>query len=106
MQQGCVFYFVGEWFKGIRRRLGAWEQYHGQRVDIELSSTEIYLDDSENLLPLVQQELRDHRKNPTLIIIDPLANHNSGEENSAREMGKFIQNLYKLREEFDTAVFW
>ena len=86
MQQGCVFYFVGEGFKGVRRRLGAWEQYHGQRVDIELSSTEIYLDDSENLLPLVQQELRDHRKNPTLIIIDPLANHNSGEENSAREM--------------------
>jgi hypothetical protein len=103
VQQGSVFYFLGERRDRFHTRLRAWEQYHGQRADIELSSMGIYLDDSKNL-PLVQQELRNHRKNPTLIIIDTLAKHNSGDENSTSEMSKFIDNLDELRREFDTAV--
>lgn len=53
---------------------------------------------------MVQQELRNPRKNPALIIIDTLARHYSSDENSASEMNKFIQNLDELRWEFNTAV--
>ena len=39
-----------------------------------------------------------------LIIIDTLARHHTGDENSATEMSSFIGNLDQLREEFNAAV--
>ena len=103
VQQGSVFYFLGEGRGRFKTRLEAWGQYHGQQAKIELSEGVIDLCESDQLR-LVQQALRDHRKNPTLIIIDTLARHYSSDENSASEMNKFIRHLDELRSEFNTAV--
>lgn len=104
-QKGAVFYLAGEGRSGISRRLGAWEHHtQSSSVPMMFSSRAIDLGDSRDNLPMVLQALRSSSQKPVLIIIDTLARHHSGDENSASEMSAFINNLDQLREEFGATV--
>ena len=69
-----------------------------------ISSRAIDLGDRRNQLPKVQQALQALEKPPVLIVIDTLARHHTGDENSASEMSSFISNLDRLSEEFKATV--
>lgn len=104
-KQGTVVYFAGEGGNGLSLRITAWEQHHGVReAPLWVSSEAIDLSDSDNMLPIVKNELGQLDTPPSLIIIDTLAKHYSGEENSAKELGLFIKNLESLRQEFNITV--
>jgi len=104
-KQGTVVYFAGEGGNGLSLRITVWEQHHGVReAPLWVSLEAIDLSDSDNMLPIVKNELGQLDTPPSLIIIDTLAKHYSGEENSAKEMGLFIKNLESLRQEFNITV--
>ena len=104
-KQGTVVYFAGEGGNGLSLRITVWEQHHGVReAPLWVSSEAIDLSDSHNMLPIVKNELGQLDTPPSLIIIDTLAKHYSGEENSAKELGLFIKNLESLRQEFNITV--
>ena len=102
---GDVCYLAGEGKGGLARRIGAWENYYSSKqVPLFISSRSIDLGDSRDQLPKVRHALRSLDRPPALIIIDTLARHHTGDENSATEMSSFIGNLDQLREEFNAAV--
>ena len=105
VQQGDVVYLAGEGRSGLVRRIGAWEhRYKDSLDDLMISSRAIDLGDRRNQLPKVQQALQALEKPPVLIVIDTLARHHTGDENSASEMSSFISNLDRLSEEFKATV--
>ena len=105
VQQGEVVYLAGEGRSGLVRRIGAWEhRYKDSLEDLMISSRAIDLGDSRSQLLKVQQALRSLKRSPVLIVIDTLARHHTGDENSASEMSSFISNLDRLSEEFKATV--
>ena len=97
VQQGDVLYIAGEGSSGYRARIGAWKEHYQCEVQ------RFYL--LPNALDLLQEETVDIiledvdtlKLDLRLFVIDTLARCNSGEENSASDMSKFINNLDRIR---------
>lgn len=95
VRQGTVIYLVAEGARGIRKRVRAWEQYYGMRMDNVL------------FLPRPVQAMSPEwdtliaactRVGPALIVIDTQARVSVGvEENSAKELGLVIDRMEQLR---------
>jgi hypothetical protein len=104
-KRGTAVYLAGEGKSGLGRRIGAWEHHHGvNKAPLMISSGAIDLGDSRDELPKVISALHELASPPDLIVIDTLARHYSGDENSATEMSAFISNLDKLRNKFNATV--
>lgn len=95
VRQGLVVYLVAEGEQGIRKRVRAWEQHHGVRMDnvrflprpVQAASPEW-----EVLIEAMR------RVAPVLIVIDTQARVTLGvEENSNTEMGKVVDRMDQLR---------
>ncbi|MFF9036427.1 AAA family ATPase [Streptomyces sp. NPDC014892] len=95
IRQGLVVYLVAEGEQGIRKRVRAWEQHHGLRMDnvrflprpVQAASPEW-----EVLIEAMR------RIAPALIVIDTQARVTLGvEENSNTEMGKVVDRMDQLR---------
>ncbi|MGW4974681.1 AAA family ATPase [Streptomyces mirabilis] len=95
VKQGTVIYLVGEGEQGIRKRVRAWEQHHGMRMDnvlflprpVQAKSTEwdVFIE--------LGRQVR-----PALIVIDTQARVSVGvEENSNKEMGEIVDRMDQLR---------
>jgi len=100
-QQGLVIYCVGEGWSGFRNRIHAWQVANGY-PDISLFRTSrnvIIFDDTE--LKAVSEELRLYERETghkvAMIVIDTLARHLDGDENSSNEISKFINKVDGLR---------
>jgi hypothetical protein len=95
VKQGTVVYLVAEGEQGIRKRVRAWEQHHGVRMD------------NVRFLPRPVQAMSEEwgvliealsRIRPVLVIVDTQARVTLGvEENSNTEMGRIVDRFDQLR---------
>lgn len=113
-----VIYIAAEGISGLRPRIDAYRAKHYKHQDEPMKmwhyfSGNVWLDD-----PNMRQAWIDRlieylnpgagaaaaAKLPELIIVDTLARNFMGDENSAREMGMFIDGIERIRRVLDTAV--
>lgn len=103
-EQGVVVYLAGEGHAGLRRRLKAWLHHNNQPAPETLII-------SNGALPFDERTLKtssaaacaaaDRTGVPVrLFVIDTLARHIVGEENSATDMGAFIRIADSLKAAF------
>ena len=105
VQQGAVLYLAGEGMNGITRRFSGWEKYTGIQIpkgSIHVSHKTISMDDKGASSLLAATEDMDH--DIKLVVVDTLARHMTGEENSNRDMSTFIAAVDTIREEHGCAV--
>lgn len=94
-KQGLVVYIVAEGGRGVRPRVRAWEQHHGRKMTgVKFLPRPVQASSSEwGVLVEVCRRLR-----PVLVMVDTQARVTVGmEENSAKEMGLFIERVEELR---------
>jgi hypothetical protein len=110
-RQGITVYFAGEGRQGIQRRMEAWKRHY----NIELPDNMIWVSEkriefSEKSLKEVANELRaiEHTTGRSIAacMVDTLARHmpSAADENSARDMGGFINAADWLRDQFNCVV--
>lgn len=94
--QGPVIYLVAEGGAGIRKRVRAWEQYHGRKMaGVRFLPRPVQAGDAVawSVLTEVCKRIQ-----PVFIIFDTQARVTVGvEENSSREMGLVIDRMDNLR---------
>ncbi|MFI9063244.1 AAA family ATPase [Streptomyces sp. NPDC053429] len=95
VRQGLVVYLVAEGAEGMRKRVRAWEQHHGVRMDnVRFLPRPIQAMDPE--WEVLTEVMR--RMEPVLIVVDTQARVTVGiEENSNTEMGRVVARLDRLR---------
>jgi AAA domain-containing protein/penicillinase repressor len=94
--QGPVLYIIAEAVSGLSQRVDAWETIHGHVAGITFLPVAVQLlDDTE--MTAVTTVARDLAA--VLVVIDTQARVTVGaEENSAKDMGEFVDALDRLRE--------
>jgi len=103
-ERGAVLYFAGEGHMGLIRRMKAWHLAHGTFDSPPFFSSHSTITlDHKGLDQVIAEglELQEQTAHAiSLIIIDTLARHLQGDENSAREMGEFVRMIDGLRNTF------
>ena len=103
-EQGTVLYFAGEGHSGLRRRIKAWHSQHGEPDLSNVFVSRNTITFSANGLDQVINEAHEleakTRKQIALIIIDTLARHLQGDENSTKDMSEFVRAVDGLRDTF------
>ncbi|MEV0156886.1 AAA family ATPase [Micromonospora sp. NPDC050686] len=99
VEQGPVLYLVAEGLTGIKQRIRAWESGQNQKMT-GLTILPVAVQAAEgaqwDAFVAVAAEM-DPR--PNLVVVDTQARVTVGmEENSARDMGQFVQRIEQLRE--------
>ena len=105
VQQGAVLYLVGEGVKGISRRFSGWMQHTGIPIpkgSLHVSNKTIFMTEQGALTLLAATE--DMDQDIKLVVIDTLARHMIGEENSNRDMSAFIALVDTIRVKHGCAV--
>jgi hypothetical protein len=108
--QGPVYYIAGEGHGGLARRQEAWFVNHNPDLsDLQFRYTIGAMDFyNENTAKKVTHDIEEWANtagNPALIVIDTLARNFNGDENSASDMGQFINNVNEyLRVPFKCVV--
>ncbi|HEV3170836.1 MAG TPA: AAA family ATPase [Actinocrinis sp.] len=94
--KGPVVYLVAEGGEGIRKRVRAWEQYHGRKMaGVRFLPRPVQAGDQVAWSVLVEVA---RRIEPALIIFDTQARITVGvEENSSKEMGLVVARMDDLR---------
>ena len=110
-KNGIVLYFLAEGIHGLKHRVNAWHSYHEKEFNpyffvIPFTGYTLYDDHNINEILKLSNELKHkHNKNICLIVIDTLARAASGlDENSARDMGHFIQRMDYLKNQLNTSI--
>ncbi len=107
---GPVIYIAGEGQAGISRRIRAWCLRNSIDIDalpLFLSTMAAGLSDSDQLANVLRtiDIVKKEYGSPVLIIVDTLArNFGNGDENSTRDMNKFVESLDQLRITFNSAI--
>lgn len=116
VERGAVFYLGGEGLAGIRKRIAAWEGYHG----VEVAGHPLYIADN---LPFLTDSLQAADTvaaieamadeiffgcggaEPALIVVDTVARAMAGaNENDAGDMGRLISAMDWLRSRWGACV--
>ncbi|MFE2530412.1 AAA family ATPase [Streptomyces sp. NPDC059371] len=95
VKQGTVVYLVAEGEQGIRKRVRAWEQQYGLRMEnVRFLPRPVQAMSPEwDVLIAALQEI-----GPVLVVVDTQARVTVGvEENSNKEMGQVVDRLDQLR---------
>jgi putative DNA primase/helicase len=109
-KKGAVLYLAGEGHRGIRRRVRAWAKHAAMTADdmkhLQVSSGTISFDGCglHEAIAEAKRVEELHGEPVRLIVIDTMARHMVGEENSAKDTGDFIRDLKTLRESFPGSV--
>jgi len=105
VKQGAVIYIAGEGFNGIARRIKALEiKYQCKAPGLHISKVAAQLLDEENT-QLVKTAIAEICDNPAMVIIDTLnRNFGDGDENSTRDMTRFIANIDNHFKQKNTSV--
>lgn len=102
VRRGLVVYLVAEGEQGIRKRVRAWEQHHGLKMDnvLFLPRPVQAMGPEWDVLIVALQRLK-----PVLVIVDTQARVTLGvEENSNTEMGRIVDRFDRLRLETGACV--
>lgn len=104
-----VFYVSAEGSADFADRVKGWLEQHDLMLD-DLDGwfywmAERWLVADDDDLQAVLRELRQLPVTPAVAYLDTLARCFNGEENSASEMGRFIQGCDQIKREIDGAVF-
>ena len=92
---GSVVYLAAEGASGMQKRMAAWRKVYGAKPEVLTLPVAIQAADPEAWAALVEAC---RRRGPTLVVIDTQARVTAGmEENSAKEMGLFIERLEELK---------
>lgn len=107
-KRGLVIYLTGEGYAGLPRRLKAKCKYH-EVAPADLSLFHVSrgltdLADTAEIVTAVRAIVEATGKHPVLIVVDTLARHLDGDENSAKDMGAFIAAVDALRLSFPGSV--
>lgn len=96
--QGSVLYIAGEGAFGYRLRSMVWSEYYQTAIkNFYMLPHALDLVD-ETMHQILLDDIEIHKLQPKLLVVDTLARcFGSGDENSASDMTKFIQNLDKIR---------
>ncbi|EAW1172731.1 DNA primase [Salmonella enterica subsp. enterica] len=106
---GAVMYIVGEGGIGVPRRVRAWENVHGVKVDnLALVNRPVFPVRREEVHEVVKaaRAIQAKKGEPVqLIVIDTLARCFGGnDENDARDMGAFIEGCDTIKRETGATV--
>lgn len=104
-QSQTVIYMAGEGVYGYQGRIQAWCQHYNLSVGqlFMCLGAVAFLD--KNDLDAFIEKARETAPSPKLIVVDTLARSMLGaDENSSRDMGKFVQACEEVKQEFDCAV--
>jgi len=102
-EKGLVLYFAGEGHAGLGRRINAWSRHNGNPdlANVNVSASVISFDaDGIDSVIAEARMLEDCAGPVALIVIDTLARHINGDENSTRDMGDFVRGVDGLRDAF------
>lgn len=109
-RQGGVIYVCGEGQQGIANRIRAWEKYHGIPVDnlpFRITRAPVrFLEQADKiaLIEAIQDEIAE-LGNVILIIIDTLnRNFGDGDENSTKDMTRFVDAVTDTHKETEASV--
>jgi hypothetical protein len=103
-EKGLVLFFAGEGHHGLKRRIKAWSNHRGNPdlSTFHISRNTITFDAAD--LRLATDEIKALEEatgqQVALIVIDTLARHLLGDENSTRDMSEFVRAVDGLRSEF------
>ena len=105
--QGPVIYIAGEGHNGWKRRLRAWEKYHGVDLSdapLRFSRRATSLLDpaaADEVITAIDAVTQAEGKPPRLVIVDTLArNFGAGDENSTKDMAAFVASLDSIKGRF------
>lgn len=106
-KQGPVVYIAAEGSAGLWQRVRAWQKAHS----VELSSKDVYfLAEAAQLMETqpvdkIIRTLSQLPQRPALVVFDTLARCMAGgEENSAKDVGRTISNVDRIRSEVGATV--
>lgn len=107
-------YIAAEGTSGLRSRVDAWMALHNQREPLpgwHYYNANIHVDDptaakvwGQALVDYLPRGSSRRKQHPDLVVVDTLARNFSGDENSAKEVGQFIDGCEFMRRELHCAV--
>lgn len=103
VKRGVVLYLSGEGRTGMKRRFKAWHKINSINLScFQLSQHTVPFD--ETALSKIMKSGKEIElttgEDVRLIVVDTLARHLCGDENSTREMGEFISTCEDIRSQF------
>lgn len=106
---GAVLYVVGEGGVGVPRRIRAWEEVHGKKLDnLWLVNRPVFPVREEEVTEVIRaaQQIETECGLPVqMIVIDTLARCFGGnDENDARDMGAFIEGCDNIKQKTGATV--
>ncbi|MFQ3393698.1 helicase RepA family protein [Enterobacter mori] len=109
VSEGSVMYIVGEGGIGVPRRVRAWENVHGVKVDnLALVNRPVFPVRNQEVQQVVEaaRDVEAKKGKPVqLIVIDTLARCFGGnDENDAKDMGAFIEGCDTIKRETGATV--
>lgn len=105
-KQGVVVYCAGEGNFGISQRLKAWCQRNGvDNVDnVYVSNKPIDIDGLDGASQVLKAVTELTGERVVLVVIDTLNNHMSGDENTAKDTRKMVNNCVLIGSHFQCSV--
>ena len=104
VRPGSVVILAGEGHAGLRGRVAAWKQTHGiERLERYISQSGIDLDTvlgREEALDAI----RALSEPPSIVVVDTLHSHMTGDENSAKDAGAMLAGCRQIIAEFGCSV--
>ena len=101
-----TLYIAAEGTSGLRSRVDAWRSTRTKGEDIpdwHYYNANVHLDKKVDA-GLWKHALLDYNTNVDLIVVDTLARNFTGDENSAKEVGEFIEGIEHLRRDLECAI--
>lgn len=109
-RRGPVIYLAGEGHRGMARRLRAWSDHHG----IDLAGAPLFVSDrafpmdqavdAYTASEVIQAAADQCGMSPELIVVDTVARHFGGDENSSQEVGALIAHAAEMGARWGAAV--
>ena len=105
-QGGAVIYLAGEGHYGLRMRVAAWAQQHGAEglENLYISNRGIDLDAPQAAAEVIRAIREPSPDRVALCVIDTLATHFGGEENSARDTRQLLSAAQVIGRAYNCSV--
>lgn len=101
---GAVVYIAAEGSRGLKERVTAWRRMHKHTGSIAIMSAPVMMDDVIMVQAFTEclERARDAFQAPIrLVVVDTMARSFSGDENSAQEVGAFVNACARFSSDVD-----